>query len=116
MQQTAQWLPGHLPLAAGKSVGIEPRDCGELQVGAGRIHVGTRAIAPGERIRLWSGDRVELVNPGDRTAQFTWDACASQPSRAQQLRRFGQRIARVLFRRSAPRLVACGDKASCFHP
>jgi hypothetical protein len=115
MEQATSWLPGHLPLAAGKSVGIEPRTCGELRAGAGRLQIGAQAVVPGERIRLWRGDRVELTNAGDKTALFTWDACAVQPSRLERVRRWGHRIARALARRRA-QLASCQDNVSCFRP
>lgn len=107
---TPTWLPGHLPLASGKSVGLEPRICGELKIGAGRVRIGTREFGPGAHVRLWRGDRVELANRAEATALFAWDVCESQPSRMERVRRRLQRIVRSVTRRARPpQLARCGD-------
>jgi hypothetical protein len=116
MTDARTWLPGHLPLGAGRSVSLQPRVCGELKVGAGRIAIGDKLLGVGERVRLWAGERVELVNVADSaTALYSWDWCDQQPSRVELVRRAFARAMRALGLRARPELQRCGQKAWCLH-
>jgi hypothetical protein len=103
------WYPGFLPLAAGRSVSLEPRDCGVLKVGRGRLAVADRLLGPGEKLQLWRGDSVSVSNVADKTtAFFSWDACAQQPSAADRLRHVLARARRLLKKETQPKLAECG--------
>lgn len=114
MNDARTWLPGHLPLHAGRSVSLQPRVCGELKIGAGRIAVGEKLLGAGEKVRLWGGERVELVNVADSTtALYTWDWCAQQPSRGERVQRAMGRVMQALGLRPRPDLARCDEAAWC---
>jgi hypothetical protein len=114
MSQASSHYPGHLPLAAGRSVSLEPRTCGVMQVGAGAVVVGDRLLGPGDKLRLRRGDTVQVVNIARRTtAFFAWDACAEQPSLADRVRHVLARARRTLSGDSRTELAACGDGGWC---
>lgn len=108
------WYPGFLPLAAGRRVLLEPRECGVLKVGRGTLAVGDRLLGAGETLKLWHGDGVQAVNAAGRTtAFFAWDACAGQPTFPQRVRRLLARAAARLNPRRGARLAPCGDRSWC---
>jgi hypothetical protein len=108
------WYPGFLPLAAGRSVSLAPRDCGVLKVGRGKLAVAGRLLGPGEKLQLWRGDAVDVANVADRTtAFFSWDACLEQPSVADRLRHVLARVKHILKREGQPKLEECGDATWC---
>ncbi|HUR90716.1 MAG TPA: hypothetical protein VMZ74_16645, partial [Ramlibacter sp.] len=109
-------MPGHLPLAAHRSVMLQPRMCGELKVGAGRVSVNDKLLAAGDRIRLWAGDRVEVVNVTRSGALYAWDLCSEQPSWRERLRRAASRMVQAVTLRKARSLQACSNEAWCLHP
>ena len=114
MSQTRSHYPGHLPLAPGRAVALEPRTCGTMQVGAGALVVGDKLLGPGDKLRLWRGDSVQVVNIAHRTtAFFAWDACAEQPGAMERFRRAFGRVRSLLNRRTHAGLEACGGAGWC---
>lgn len=84
---------GAWPLEPGKSTLLCPRRCGHLRTGAGRVWVNGSRLDTGESLRVWAGERVNLVNPARRdTAFFSWDYCAHQP----KISAFAQLLSRVM--------------------
>ena len=88
MSQAQHAFPGHFPLAPGRSVSLEPRLCGKLRIAAGALALDGRPVAPGEKLTLWRGDKVQLLNPqGSAMGHFAWDVCQQQPSLIERMRR-----------------------------
>ena len=114
MSASATWLPGHLPLSAGKSVTLEPRLCGELKIGTGHVAVGDKLVAPGQKVRLQAGDRVDVVNVArTSTAFYSWELCDRQPSRRHRIARGVSRLAQALGFSDKPRMQGCGAATWC---
>jgi hypothetical protein len=117
MNPSETWLPGHLPICAGTSVTLEPRLCGELKVGAGRVVVGDKLIAPGQSVRLWPGDRVEVANVAHAsTALYSWGLCERQPSRRARMARNLSRLAQAIGLTVKPRMQGCAATTWCLQP
>ena len=114
MEQSKNHFPGHLPLAPGRAVALEPRTCGTMQVGAGALVVGDKLLGPGDKLQLWRGDSVQVVNIAHRTtAFFAWDACAQQPAPMARLRHAFKAAARALAGYKHPELKSCGQAGWC---
>lgn len=93
---------------------LQPRVCGELTVGAGSIAIGDRLLNAGDKLRLWAGQRVELVNVQDAdTALYAWDWCAKQPARAEALKRRLIQILQAFGIGSRPELRECTKRSWC---
>ncbi|MEJ6022275.1 hypothetical protein [Ramlibacter sp. PS4R-6] len=108
------WYPGYLPLAAGGTVSLEPRDCGVLKVGRGKLSVADRLLGPGEELNLWRGEAVQVVNVAHRTtAFFAWDACPQQPTLRQRARRALARLGRFVKGNRHAQLASCGSGSWC---
>ena len=114
MSEARNHYPGHLPLAPGRAVSLEPRTCGTMQVGAGALVVGDKLLGPGDKLQLWRGDSVQVVNIAHRTtAFFAWDACAEQPTRLARLKHAVKSVSRAVRGHKHPELTACGQATWC---
>jgi hypothetical protein len=114
MTEKKTWFPGHFPLAAGRTLSLEPRTCGVMQVAAGRLVVADKLLAPGDKLRLWRGDAVDVANVAHTsTAFFAWDACDEQPSVLERVRQAFARLGSIVRRDAKPGLASCGDAAWC---
>jgi hypothetical protein len=114
MSEATRSYPGHLPLAAGRTVSLEPRHCGVLKVGAGRIAVGDTLLVAGDTLRLWRGDAVDVANVmHTATAFFAWDACVDQPSLRERVRLAISGLLSAASRPAVPKLAACGEARWC---
>jgi hypothetical protein len=79
-----QHVAGAWTLAAGGSTLLRPSRCGYLGAKSDGLRVNGAALQVGEPLRVWSAERVLLVNGSERhRAFFTWDYCAQQ-SRAKE--------------------------------
>lgn len=117
MSETRNHYPGHLPLAPGRAVALEPRACGTMQVSAGALVVADKLLGPGDKVQLWRGDSVQVVNIAHQTTAFyAWEACAEPPGAAQRMRRAFDRARNVFNRRPHSQLAACGDAGWCVRP
>lgn len=75
---------GAWSLAAGEATTLQPRRCGHLAAVRGRLRANGAPLPLGERVRVWSGERVQLKNVArEDLAFFTWDYCAVQPRKLQ---------------------------------
>jgi hypothetical protein len=80
-QTTMSRRAGAWALAPGHSISLCPRQCGFLSGRGGRLWANGQVLDTDERVRVWSGERIQLRNvTGSDPGFFGWDYCVRQPA------------------------------------
>jgi hypothetical protein len=115
MDKLAPRPAGTWALEPGASIQLVPGRCGHLQARESRLWANGQLLAPGEKLRIWSGERVQLRSfPGSRPAFFSWDHCQVRPrSDRGPLRLVARLLAWLDGTLAGPRPFRRGASAAC---